>query len=48
MDKAIKLLAISGTKVIPVTVKVETSLLVEKKDSYVLPETPAAKRVKVA
>ena len=47
VDKAVKLLAISKTKVIPVKVKVETSSPVEKEDGDVLPETPTAKRIKV-
>ena len=47
VDKAIKLLAISDTKVTPVTVKVDTSLPIEKKDGDVLLETPTAKRIKV-
>ena len=47
VDKAVKLLAISKTKAIPVKVKVETSSPVEKEDGDVLPETPTAKRIKV-
>lgn len=47
MNKAVKLLAISDTKVIPVTVKVETSSPVAKKDGNVLHEIPTAKRIKV-
>ena len=47
VDKAIKLLTISDTKVTLVTVKVDTSLPIEKKDGDVLLETPTAKRIKV-
>ena len=49
VGKAVKLLAISDTKVVLVTVKVEISSPVEKEDSDVLQETvgPATKRVKV-